>query len=90
MYRMVWLCNRLRWKSLLAAVAVTVISPGLAGSVRAAPPNPERLSLWPNQAPVGDGQFETAAPAITVHRPAPEKANGAAMVICPAADTAAW
>ncbi len=48
-----------------------------------APPNPERLPLWPNQAPVGDGKFEAISAFITVHRPAPKKANGAAMVICP-------
>lgn len=46
-------------------------------------PNPKPLSLWPGQAPVGDGQFETSAAAMTVHRPPPGKATGAAMVICP-------
>jgi len=49
-----------------------------------APPNPERLSLWSDQAPLGDGQFEAgAAAAITVHRAPAGKATGAAMVICP-------
>jgi acetyl esterase/lipase len=42
---------------------------------------PEKVSLWPEQAPVGDGTFEKAEVTITVHRP--EKPNGAAMVICP-------
>ena len=37
--------------------------------------------LWPDQAPTGDGTFESAKPVITVHRPA--KANGASAVICP-------
>jgi acetyl esterase/lipase len=32
---------------------------------------------------VGEGQFEAAGAFITVHRPAAEKANGAALVICP-------
>ena len=45
--------------------------------------SPEKLSLWSGQAPVGDGKFEAANAFITVHRPAPEEANGAAMVICP-------
>ena len=45
--------------------------------------NPQKLSLWPGQAPVGDGKFEAANAFITVHRPAPGRANGAAMVICP-------
>ena len=42
---------------------------------------PERLKLWAGKAPQGDGTFEAADAVITVHRP--EKANGAAVVICP-------
>ena len=83
MYHILSLCNSLRWTSLLAAIAVMVVSPWLIVATQAAPPNPEKLSLWPDQAPVGDGKFEAATASITVHRPAPEKANGAAMVICP-------
>ena len=50
MYRIVLLRNSLRWTPLLAAVAVTVIFSWLAVAVQAAPPNPEKLSLWPKQA----------------------------------------
>ena len=32
---------------------------------------------------VGEGRTEVAASRITIHRPAPDKANGAAIVICP-------
>ncbi|NLX99197.1 MAG: alpha/beta hydrolase [Rhodopirellula sp.] len=46
-------------------------------------PQPEKLSLWSDGAPLGDGQFEKANATITVHRPVPEIANGAAVVICP-------
>ena len=46
-----------------------------------APAKPEKVSLWANHAPVGDGTFQEADPMITVHRAA--KPNGAAMVICP-------
>ena len=81
MYRIILFRNSLRWTSLLSAVAVTVISSAIA--VQAAPPNPEKLSLWYGQAPVGDGKFEAANDSITVHRPIPDKTNGAAMVICP-------
>jgi acetyl esterase/lipase len=42
---------------------------------------PEKVALWPDQAPVGDGAFEKADVMMTVYRPA--KANGAAAVICP-------
>lgn len=42
---------------------------------------PERLNLWNGQAPIGDGKFEKSDARITIHRP--EKANGAAVIICP-------
>jgi acetyl esterase/lipase len=80
MYRIVSRCNSLRLACLLTAVAVTVWP---AVVTQAAPPNPEKLALWSGQAPVGDGKFEAANASITVHRPTPEKANGAAVVICP-------
>jgi len=41
----------------------------------------ERIPLWKDQAPVGDGKFEAANAFITVHRPA--QANGTALIICP-------
>jgi len=44
-------------------------------------PAPEKISLWSNHAPVGDGTFQSQDPGITVHRAA--RPNGAAMVICP-------
>ena len=46
-------------------------------------PKPERLLLWPAGAPQGDATTETVDVPITVHRPAPDKASGAAMIICP-------
>lgn len=57
----------------------------LAPAVLAADPpkkaESERLKLWNDRAPLGDGTFEKAEAWITVHRPA--KPNGAAAVICP-------
>ncbi len=44
-------------------------------------PQPEKVLLWGDAAPVGDGKFEKANTTITVFRPA--KPNGAAVVICP-------
>ncbi len=56
-----------------------------SGAVRADDPpkkaEPERLKLWNNNAPQGDGTFEKTDAFITVHRP--EKPNGTAVVICP-------
>jgi acetyl esterase/lipase len=42
-----------------------------------------RHSIWPDAAPVGDGTTEKIDVPITVHRAAADKANGAAVVICP-------
>lgn len=42
---------------------------------------PEAVALWNGRAPVGDGTFESAGAAVTVHRPA--RANGTAVIICP-------
>lgn len=54
-----------------------------AEGVREHPQPAEMGPLWPDQAPVGDGTFENANANITVHLPAPAKASGAAVVICP-------
>lgn len=67
---------------LLAGLTVIAALSSTAPAAEPAPP-PERVSIWPGRAPIGDGNFETAEVRITVHRPAPEKANGAAVVICP-------
>ena len=53
----------------------------LTTSVSAA--EPLRLSIWPDEAPLGDGKSERVKVPITVHLPEPSKATGAAMVICP-------
>jgi len=57
----------------LALIALTLSA--------AAAENPERLPLWPSEAPVGDGSVDPANAFITIH-PAP-KPNGAAVIICP-------
>jgi acetyl esterase/lipase len=44
---------------------------------------PPRFSIWPAQAPLGDGSSEKVAVLLTVHLPASEKATGVAVVICP-------
>jgi acetyl esterase/lipase len=69
--------------SLLAAATVAVAAGWLASSAPAAPSASQSLPLWSKQSPVGDGTFDLATGSITVHRPSPGKANGAALVICP-------
>ena len=46
-----------------------------------AAPKPERIPLWDNHAPIGNGKFAKEDAAIFVHSPA--KPNGAAVIICP-------
>jgi acetyl esterase/lipase len=43
--------------------------------------SPERIPLWPGQAPIGNGDGETSNAFITVFHPS--VTNGAAVVICP-------
>ena len=54
---------------------------GGAGAAQAAEDAGKRILLWPGEAPIGNGQFEKANAAITVHQP--DKPNGTAVVICP-------
>jgi acetyl esterase/lipase len=69
---------------ILSGIALTaVLLLNASPVVGATSANPEKLLLWSGQAPVGDCEFEAANASMTVHRPTPEKANGAAMVICP-------
>src|SRR5690349_5685635 len=65
---------------LTCAAMTTVVTTVEAQATVAAPP-PEKVALWPGQAPIGEGKFEEANVTITVYRPA--RANGAAAVICP-------
>lgn len=56
--------------------------PGTPGK----PSNPtptRRVALWPGKAPVGDGKFEDSDLELEVFLPPAEKANGAAIVLCP-------
>jgi acetyl esterase/lipase len=44
---------------------------------------PKEYVLWPDGAPLAKGKTERDIPKVTVYLPAPEKATGAAIVICP-------
>ena len=41
------------------------------------------IPLWPDGAPGALGKTDNDIPSLTVFLPVPEKASGAAMVICP-------
>lgn len=69
-------------KALFAACLVVLTTTCFADDQKPDPtPDPQRIGLWNNRAPVGDGKFQEEETWITVHRPA--KPNGAAIVICP-------
>lgn len=56
----------------------------LLATAQTAKPTPtERIALWPDQAPNGDGTFEASAKELEVFLPPTDKANGAAIVLCP-------
>ena len=54
-----------------------------AEGVREHPLPAEKILLWADTAPVGDGTRETTETAMTVFLPPRERATGAAVVICP-------
>jgi acetyl esterase/lipase len=43
----------------------------------------EPITLWPDGAPGALGREDTDIPTLTPYFPAPEKANGAAVIVCP-------
>ncbi len=44
---------------------------------------PERIPLWPQGAPEAKGNTDNDQPRLEIYRPAKERANGTAIVICP-------
>ncbi len=60
-------------------------SPSLAQTTaKPIKPTPtKRVALWPDKAPVGDGKFEECSLELEVFLPPVDKANGAAIVLCP-------
>ncbi len=61
--------------ALLAGTAVPAASIGAETMIKA--------PLWPGKAPVGDGTHEGIASEVSVFLPSPDRATGAAVVICP-------
>ncbi|HEY5314902.1 MAG TPA: alpha/beta hydrolase [Pirellulales bacterium] len=68
---------------LFEATAAAAVFAWAVGFASAQEPAPQTMALWPAAAPIGDGKSEAAKSTITVYRPDPARANGAAMVICP-------
>jgi len=66
---------------LTVALATLTLLSHLTPAADTPPTSGEKISLWSNHAPIGNGAFADADATITLHR-AP-KPNGAAFVICP-------
>lgn len=69
-------------KALFGLSLVLFVSP-LAPAQEAKATPSERIALWPGKAPNGDGTFEDSAKELEVFLPSGDKANGAAIVLCP-------
>src|SRR5271168_4540649 len=72
-------------RAIVCACSLCIFAALGRAAEEAAAPQADRLPLWSDKAPIGDGTFEKspAKATITVHRPAPDKATGTAVVICP-------
>lgn len=64
--------------SLLTTLAIAGVM-AVAGAAQAA----DTLRLWEGEAPLARGANDADIPTITVFKPAADKANGAAVVVCP-------
>src|SRR5690349_7196950 len=67
------------WWALAALIAATLAS----GSSAADAPAPETIPLWPMGAPGAQGNDAKDIPTLTVYLPSPDRATGAAVVVCP-------
>jgi len=66
--------------SLLGVLTMAVVS---KSAQAAPPPTAPPLRLWEGDAPGAMGTEAADIPTLTVYAPAPEKSNGAAVVVCP-------
>lgn len=62
---------------------IVIFAAFLLGWANGVAGEPVHLSLWPGEAPLGDGKTEKVNVPVTVHLPDPNKATGTAMIICP-------
>lgn len=71
----------LKWHP--AAVLYSLWFSSLLMAVPLAADEPQRIILWPDGAPGALGTEEADIPTLTVYRPADEKHNGSALLVCP-------
>jgi acetyl esterase/lipase len=74
-----WIAHSLRKQSLVSLLAtLLVLSTGIASAAE-----PKTELLWPNGAPGAKGDAPNDKPLLTIYLADPDKATGAAVVICP-------
>jgi len=76
----------MRQPSFFPGLTLFTLAFAFASASAETPAKPEptvRISLWPGKAPVDDGTFEDCSSELQVFLPSKEKANGAAIVLCP-------
>ncbi len=64
----------------LTLLTIAIIVTGITSSWAA---GPEPTPLWPDKVPEATGTDEPDRPSVRIHLPPKDKANGAAVVICP-------
>src|SRR6266852_2257427 len=64
-------------------LAIGILLIGVNSACAAEDAKPQVLLLWPQGAPGAVGEEEKDKPSLTVYLPPADKANGAAVVICP-------
>ena len=69
--------------ALTVQLFVALVATAAVSTTALSAESPIKFPLWPGKAPVGDGTYETVASELKVYLPSPDKATGAAVVICP-------
>ncbi len=67
----------------LCLLALSSLANAQSPAAPASPSPTWRVALWPGKAPVGEGKFEDCHSELQVFLPPADKANGAAIVLCP-------
>lgn len=67
----------------LCLLALSSLTNAQSPAASASPSPTLRVALWPGKAPLGEGKFEDCHSELQVFLPPANKANGAAIVLCP-------
>ena len=67
----------------LRLLFICLLSTAIFAQDAAKPAQPPAMPLWPNGAPGAKGSAPEDVPSIQLYQPSADKANGAAIVVCP-------